>query len=58
MMNEGRSDHPERPQDLAGWAERRLEEAEHADDATRLKVLSELYEALEAEIGQDLPTRR
>jgi hypothetical protein len=51
-------DRHERPQDIAGWAESRLEDAEQADDATRLKVLKELYGALEAEIAQDLPSRR
>jgi hypothetical protein len=59
MVDEGRMDHQqERPQDIAGWAESRLEHAEQADDATRLKVLRELYGALEAELGQDLPSRR
>jgi hypothetical protein len=51
-------DRLERPQDIAGWAETRLTDAEQADDATRLKVLKELYGALEAEIAQDLPSRR
>jgi hypothetical protein len=51
-------DQQERPQDIAGWAESQLEDAEQADDATRLKVLKELYGALEAEIAQDLPSRR
>jgi hypothetical protein len=59
MVDEGRTDRQqERPQDIAGWAESRLEHAEQADDATRLKVLRELYGALEAELGQDLPSRR
>jgi hypothetical protein len=58
-VDEGLMDHQkERPQDIAGWAESQLERAEQADDATRLKVLRELYGALEAEIGQDLPSRR
>jgi hypothetical protein len=58
-VDEGRTDHKqERPQDMAAWAESRLEHAEQADDATRLKVLRELYGALEAEIGQDIPSRR
>jgi hypothetical protein len=58
-VDEDRIDHQrERPQDIAGWAESRLEHAEQADDATRMKVLRELYGALEAEIGQDLPSRR
>jgi hypothetical protein len=51
-------DHKERPRDIAGWAEDKLSDAEQADDATRLKVLKELYGALEAEIAQDLPSRR
>ena len=51
-------DRQERPQGIAGWAEAKLEDAEQADDATRLKVLKELYGALEAEIAQDLPSRR
>ncbi len=51
-------DRQERPQDIAGWAEAKLEDVEQADDATRLKVLKELYGALEAEIAQDLPSRR
>jgi hypothetical protein len=50
-------DTQERPQDIA-WAEAKLADAEQADDATRLKVLKELYGALEAEIAQDLPSRR
>jgi hypothetical protein len=58
-MDEDRTDrHDERPRDIAGWAQSRLEHAERADDATRLKVLKELYGALEAEIGQDIPSRR
>jgi hypothetical protein len=53
-----KDDRQERPQDIAGWAEAKLTDAEQADDATRLKVLKELYGALEAEIAQDLPSRR
>lgn len=43
---------------LGAWAESELDRAEQADDRTRLKVLDELYRALEAEIAQDLSSRR
>jgi hypothetical protein len=59
VVDQSRNDDlQERPQDIAGWAEAKLTDAEQADDETRLKVLKELYGALEAEIAQDLPSRR
>ena len=43
--------------DPNGSAQLDLERAENADDATRLRVLDDLYKALEAELDEDDATR-
>jgi hypothetical protein len=43
--------------DLEGSARVEIERAENADDVTRLRVLDDLYEALEAELDEDNASR-